>query len=344
VDSAATSLTGLAGRIWLNKQNGRVMSNSGLGFLSPKFEVNDVGQQSRSNVINGHSMLGYQWTADGKYKRYANVWGTVSASRNFDGDLTSMSLSEGGNANFKNNWNAWWDGGFQPRTTDVGSTRGGPKMQSLRNVYMDTGLNTDSYKKTFVSPYVNMSWDEAGGYYNGAGIYVEWKPRPNLLVSAGPFLNRGRTIAQYVATAADPSATETFGQRYVFAQLDQTTVGADLRINWTFTPTLSLETYLQPFISSGEYSNYKSLARPGTFEFDPYAFGGNPNFDFGSLRGNAIMRWEYSPGSTLFLVWTQQRSDFANVGDFDLRRGMSDMLDARADNVFLAKLSYHLGL
>ena len=73
-------------------------------------------------------------------------------------------------------------------------------------------------------------------------------------------------------------------------------------------------------------------------------FTGNPSFDVRSLRGNAVFRWEYAPGSTVFLVWTQQRDDFEPVGDFDLRRGVQHMLDARADNVFLMKLSYHLGL
>jgi uncharacterized protein DUF5916/cellulose/xylan binding protein with CBM9 domain len=344
VDSAATSLSGMGGRLALNKQSGAVMSNTAIGFLSPGLETNDLGLQSRTDVINGHSVLGYQWTADGKYKRYANVWWALAGSENFDGDVTSATVVHGGNVNWKNNWSGWWNLGYLPRYSDVRSTRGGPKMESRRQGYLDAGFNTDSYKKTFYNGWINLGWDEAGTATNDGGVYVEWKPKSNLFLSAGPWLNVDHTAAQYVATIADPAATETFGNRYVFGELDQTTVGADLRLNWTFTPDLSLETYVQPFLSSGKYRQFKALARPGTYEFAPYAYGGNPNFDVGSLRGNAVLRWEYRPGSALFLVWTQQRDDFEQLGDFDLHRGMTNTLNAPADNVFMLKVSYYLGL
>ncbi len=344
VDPNATALTGYAGRLWLNKQSGSVMSNSAVGWLSPNFEVNDLGIQSRSDVINAHSMLGYQWTQDGKYKRYANTWLALVGNWDFDHDLTGASLAGGGNVTYKNNWNNWWNYGINPRTTDVRSTRGGPAMESRVDGYLNFGMNTDSYKKTFWSPWVNLERDEAGTAYNGAGFYVEWKPKSNLFLSAGPWVNLNHAAAQYVSTIADSTATTTYGNRYVFAELDQTTVGADLRLNWTFTPDLSLQTYVQPFFSSGKYSQYKSLAAPRTYSFDPYAFSGDPSFDYGSLRGNAVLRWEYRPGSALFVVWTQQRDNFDSIGDFDLGRQSRQVFDAQADNVFLVKLSYHLGL
>ena len=101
---------------------------------------------------------------------------------------------------------------------------------------------------------------------------------------------------------------------------------------------------MQPFLSSGRYSGYKSLTAPGTYTFDPYAFAGNRDFRFGSLRGNAVMRWGYSPGSALFLVCTQQRSEFEPDGEFAFGHGMSQLIKKRPDNMFLVKLSYHLGL
>ncbi|HKQ56785.1 MAG TPA: DUF5916 domain-containing protein [Candidatus Eisenbacteria bacterium] len=344
VNPAATALTGGGGRLWLNKQSGRIMSNTGIGVLSPGFEVNDLGIQSRSDVINGHSMLGYQWTKDTRFTRYANVWGALVGSRNFDGDLTYASLAGGGNLNYKNNWSSWWDAGANPRYTDVRSTRGGPKMKAPRDIYFGAGFNTNSYKKAFLSTWFNIDATDVGGFSRSGGFYVEWKPKSNLLVSAGPSLSVGRVDAQYVTTTPDPSATETFGNRYVFARLDQTTLATDVRVNWTFTPNLSFETYLQPFVSSGTYTGYKSLAAPNTYTFDPYAFSGNSDFRLASLRGNAVLRWEYSPGSALFLVWTQQRADFEPVGDFDFRHSLSRLMDQRGDNVFLVKLSYHMAL
>ena len=148
--------------------------------------------------------------------------------------------------------------------------------------------------------------------------------------------------AQYVASSADPAATATYGRRYVFAELDQKTVSAQIRLNWAFTPTLSLQTFLQPLISSGNYQDYKALARPKSYAFTPDAHPDDRDFNFRSLRGNAILRWEYRPGSTLFLVWTQTRVDEEAMGDLDFGRSSRRLFRADADNIFLAKVTYYL--
>ena len=344
VDPFATSLTGWGGRLWLNKQSGAVMSNTGVGFLSPNFEANDLGIQSRSDVLNGHQMLGYQWNQQGKIKRSANVWGAGSASYNVDGDRTGTAATLGGNVTYNNNWNNWWNAGVNPRAIDPRLTRGGPTVESRRGAYLNAGFNTDSYKKTFLSPWVNLNWDEAGTAVASGGFYIEWKPKSNLFLSAGPWAENNHQDAQYVTTIPDIFATSTYGRRYVFAELDQKTVGVDFRLNWTFTPDLSLQTYVQPFFSSGRYNQFKALATPGTYDFDPYAYGDDPNFDVASLRGNAVLRWEYRPGSALFLVWTQTRDDFDSQGEFDLNRQAHALMETEADNIFMVKLSYYLDL
>ena len=344
VDTSATTMTGVAGRLWLNKQSGRIMSNSALGVISPGFEVNDVGVQSRSDVINGHTMFGYQWTADGRFKRYASLWGSVSSNLNLAGDRTASRLSAGGNMTYRNNWNQWYGFGLNASASDPSLTRGGPLMRTPNQVYLETGGNTDAYRRRSYSLWTWFSRDDAGGYANEGGLTLDWKPKSNLLISIGPFVNNDRVDAQYVATIPDPAATDTYGLRYVFARLDQNTIGADLRLNWTFTPELSFETYVQPFFSSGRYDSYRALARPDSREFTPYAYPANPNFDIASLRGNAVARWEYRPGSALFLVWTQQREDIEGRGNLDLDRSMVRILDAEADNVFMVKVSYYLGL
>ena len=126
-------------------------------------------------------------------------------------------------------------------------------------------------------------------------------------------------------------------------------------MNWIFTPRLSLELYAQPLVSSVDYQDMHSLARPRSYEFVPTdGVGPDPDgagpeapaqvtaddFTFASLRGNAVLRWEYLPGSTLFLVWTQNRSDSETIGEFGLRRSLSRLGSASADNIFLVKLSY----
>jgi hypothetical protein len=144
-------------------------------------------------------------------------------------------------------------------------------------------------------------------------------------------------------------------------------VSAAIRLNWTFSPTLSLQLYAQPLISSGGYTRFKTLARPRAFAFDVYGEGGstitdndsvyvldadgagaaaavdtleNPDFSVHSLRGNAVLRWEYLPGSTMFFVWTQSRSGDENVGDFRFRHSMGRMLETAPDNIFMVKVTY----
>jgi len=139
----------------------------------------------------------------------------------------------------------------------------------------------------------------------------------------------------------DPAATETYGTRYVFALLDQTEVSANVRLNWSFTPNLSFQSYVQPLVSTGKYTDFKSLVRGKSYDFDPIAYDGNPNFNFKSLRGNAVLRWEYMPGSTLFLVWTQNRQEDDGSGEFHLGPATRSLLDVQPDNIFLAKVTYY---
>ena len=114
-----------------------------------------------------------------------------------------------------------------------------------------------------------------------------------------------------------------------------------MELNWTFSPRLSLETYAQPYISSGAYTHFRSLVRPRSYEFAPYDYGDNPDFTVFSLKGDAVLRWEYRPGSLLFLVWTQQRYDENTVGNFDLSSSVSHVGRLTPENVFMVKLTHH---
>ena len=158
----------------------------------------------------------------------------------------------------------------------------------------------------------------------------------------------------------------------MFAKLRQTEVAFETRVNWTFTPTLSLQFYAQPLLSANQFRDYKELRAPGTYDFAVYgrdqgsitpdAGGGftvdpdgtgaagtftvaDQSFNFRSLRANLVLRWEYRPGATLFLVWQQSRSNQADgVGDFDLGRDFRSLRTTAADNLLAVKLSYWLGL
>ena len=169
----------------------------------------------------------------------------------------------------------------------------------------------------------------------------------------------------------DPLKTSTYGVRYVLADIHQKTLPIEVRINWTFTPRLSFQAYLQPYIGTGDFSAYKELHAARTFDFDYYGENGStidfadgiytvdpdgpdgpaqsftfPEQDFSlkSLRGTAVLRWEYRPGSILYFVWTQRRADYSDPGDFEFWRDFGDLLRAPGENIFMIKFSYRFEL
>jgi hypothetical protein len=174
-------------------------------------------------------------------------------------------------------------------------------------------------------------------------------------------------MAQYVTAHADPTATETYGSRYVFATLEQNQVSMVTRVDWTFTPELSLQLFAQPLIASADFHDYKEFERPRTYDFhvydpteitesggiymvDPDGAGGpasaftfnDRDFNRRSLRGNAVLRWEYRPGSALFLVWQQSRFASRREGVFDFRQNFTDLWSVQPENVFVLKATWWL--
>jgi hypothetical protein len=209
---------------------------------------------------------------------------------------------------------------------------------------VDGNFHSDARKSVTFGLAGGGGRDEYGGW-NGtllASIGLKTSSRWNL--EFRPSLRRSLSQAQYVGTLTDATATETFGARYLFAPLRQTTIVMETRLNLTFTPRLSFQLYAQPFISSGDYAVVSQLSAPRTYRFDEYT-GAVPDSDFNlrSLRGTAVLRWEWRPGSTLFLAWQQTRSDFAQgVGDFDFGRDRQAMFAAEPDNIFVLKMNYWL--
>jgi hypothetical protein len=178
-----------------------------------------------------------------------------------------------------------------------------------------------------------------------------------------------------VCEVADPTATAFFGNRYVFAFIKTKTLSLDTRVNWTFTPNLTLQLFAQPFFASGAYSSFREFAATrtarklvygqdigtitrtpatatsgATYTVDPDNAGPaqpftfpDPDFTFRSLIGNAVLRWEYRPGSTVFFVWTQNRTGSDTNGDFDFARERTEIFRDRPTNVFQVKVNYWLG-
>jgi hypothetical protein len=364
-DSSAISLGGWAGRMALNKQKGNWRVNSAVGIVSPGFDVNDLGFQSRSDVINAHTVVGRRWSEPGRTFRFVNTNAALFGVWDFAGELTGAGVFHNAYFQFLNYHSIEYIVAVNPDRMSNRLTRGGPYTESPGGV--EAGLFYSSDERKSVSFNANIftyTAQERASQSVEVSVGVEWKPSTNMTLSFSPSLERNFTAAQYVGTFADPTATETFGNRYVFAELGQTSVSGNLRMNWIFNPRLSLELFAQPLIASGDYYHFKELARPRTYDFNRYGQNGstfddlnyvadpdgagpaapiavgNPDFNFRSLRGNAVLRWEYMPGSTLFLVWTQSRSNEENIGDFRFGHSMGELLRADADNIFAVKVTY----
>jgi hypothetical protein len=367
VDSTRTSLTGLAGRYYLIKQKGNSFFNSSIGFITPGFECNDLGFLSRADVINMDAGGGYDWTEPTKLYHYVELGLFFFRNYDFDYNKTSDGVFFYGNYQFNNFYFLSWNWAYNPWTVNNNRTRGGPLSLNppgwQANVYINSDDKSDLVYGYGVSTY--QAWHDSYIEYD---LSFEYRPASNISLSITPFFNREFQRSMYIGTFADNYAVNTYSNRYVFGELDQKTVGAGIRLNWTFTPNLTLQLYIQPLVSTGKYTSIKELAQPKTYNFNnytnisynnsddtytvdpdgsgpasPFSFS-NPNFNYKSLRGNAVLRWEYLPGSVFYFVWTQTRSDVETVGDFGIQKTFTGLLDVHPDNIFAIKFTYWLNM
>ena len=270
---------------------------------------------------------------------------------------------------FHNYWDATGFVILSPPRLDDQATRGGPVVGRAGGFNTFLQVSTDRRKPlAFGSQPVFGCRD--GVCWISANLSATLRPASNVSVSVGPSFTDDRTGSWYVTSVGDPTATAMFGRRYIFGQLRQRSFAMETRLNVTVSPTLTLELFLQPLISSASYSRFHEYDRPrslqrttyganagtiaavaGGYTIDPDGGGpaasftiADPDFNFRSLRGNAVVRWEFQPGSTLFLVWTQSREDVAAVNDFEFGRDLRGLVGTKPTNVFLVKMSYWLGI
>jgi hypothetical protein len=374
-DPSRTSLAGFSGDVYVDKLAGSWLWGAATSFTSPGFEVNDLGFQHRVDRIANGLYVARHWTKPGKIVREATALLTAAPSFNFDGDAIQKALQF---STFGTFHNFWFFNLFASRDfaiIDDRLTRGGPDALGPANWNMGGGIQTDQRKAVTGGLFGNYSTDAGGGWFAGVSPFVTLRPSGALSLSLSPNYSVGRTAAQYVQVVGDTLATQTYGARYVFARLLQHELDVSVRINATVSPTLSLQVFAQPFTFSGDFQSFRELAAARTFRFNEYGQGGstitydsasqtytadpdgaggpaaafpiaNPDFRTRSLNINAVLRWEYRPGSTLFVVWTQQRSGFFPFDpSFDAGRDFGrELLRDRPLNVLLVKLNYWMSI
>ena len=344
-DPTRTSLEGWGGRAMISKATGFWRPIVQVQAFSPGFETNDTGFMQRTDIISSTAIMQYVNQNPSKDFREKNLWIGTWQNRNFDGNTLERGFFTEAFGTFANYWNAraslfLTSGAFTDRLT-----RGGPLARTASSWSSDQNFGSDDRKPVSFGVNTHADHSEDSSYSRSAGISLNVRPQPNLQLSVGPTYTWSHDHTAYVATVNDAAAAKTFGRRYVFGDLEQRSFDLSTRADWTINARLSFQLYLQPFIASGDYHDFHSLVAARTRDFEPYTRPvGNPDFNFRSVRGSAVVRWEFRPGSAMYVVWNENRADVAPIGDFSFRRDLRAIPNAPSHDVFLVKVSYWLPL
>jgi hypothetical protein len=370
VDPSLTSLSGWSGRIGLNRNRGDVTVNAGLWGISPGFEPNDLGFATQTDRAGGHLQVLFRKLVPDRLTRTRQVsvakWWTWNYGRECQGNGVALTAS----TQLRSYWQLSVSLGDSWDTLDDKLTRGGPTTIRPGIRSLVATASSDSRRKLWLTAQATLQNRNYGTRSRQYVLTLNARPWTTLTLSVAPSLLLNHTVAQYLATVADPLATSTYGARYVFGGLEQTEVAIPLRVNLLLSPKLSLQLYTQALLSTGDYPEIKELATPRTYDFPVYGKdvgtiergpGGDyvidpdaggparpfhlafPDFNLKSLRVNAVLRWEFRPGSAAYVVWTQRRQDGQNPGDFTFGRDLGDLRPAPADDVLMVKVAWWLG-
>ncbi|MEX2110739.1 MAG: DUF5916 domain-containing protein [Gemmatimonadaceae bacterium] len=317
---------------------------------SPGFDVNDLGFLRRADQISWNNWVGF---SDRQQRRFYNSfrlnnnWWQYWTS---DGLPQERAYNTNMHVTFRNNSGVSMGGtlGQLGKTYDDRKARGGPAVRQDRYIAPWISIFGDDRKSIVPSLYGEFFRGSEGRNRSAyVSPSVDLKLFGRMSSSLGLTWSHNIEDTQYFGTFNDAA-----GDHYTFAHLDQHTTSLTARVNYTFTPDISLQTYLQPFVSKGTYSNVRQLsATPRADAYDdryaPYinpAVTDNPGgFNFKQMQSNVVLRWEYKPGSTLFAVWNQGRQGSLGAeGDKNFRGDVRDMFSLHPVNTFLVKVSYWL--
>ncbi|MFQ5536623.1 MAG: DUF5916 domain-containing protein [Gemmatimonadota bacterium] len=396
IDSTATSMTGAEWRLQFERRRGEHWTGAvWAAQVTEGFEINDLGFSQTAERLDGGARIGYREIVPGRVLRSYDVnlftfhnWSHEALDHPFDLSSwrrarTRGSFSLRSGATLLNYWRFNLNASYSPEAMSRSQTRGGPMMVDPAQISFSASASTDRRKQVSGSLNVNVSDDRRGsGGSTRLGGSVTIRPSDRLELRLEPNMGWERDGAQYVTATSVLPYEATYGTRYLFSDLERRTFSMETRLDWTFTPHLSLQLFAQPLLSSGDYVSYKQLALPGSYVFrgftpgnaDPledgsvrclrgticsadgdqfvdfdgdgvadYSFA-DRDFNIRSLVGNVVLRWEYRPGSTVFVVWQRRQRDRVGVGDFDFGRDVDALFGAPADDRFIIKVNYWLGL
>lgn len=361
-DDTRTSLTGYGGKLEFGKLGGKwnfLFMNT---WSSPELEINDMGFSRSADRILNVAWTGYNFNEPFSIFRSININNDVYTVWDFGGNLNGVGYEYNGNFNFKNFWYGGFNGGFNFKQVSNTLLRGGPSILTPNSMRFNYRLGTDNRKK--VSLFFSNSFNrdvEGSGANTSFSLSLTLRPINTLSISLTPGYSITKNELQYFFSEDD---------RYFFSSLDQKILSMSLRINYNITPDLTIQYWGQPFSGDFKFSNYKVITDPGAEEYtdrfhiftegseitsidDEYTITtadythnfDNPDFMTNEWLSNLVVRWEFLPGSTAYLVWSQTRGYDGGPGRYNLSENLDDLFsDKKANNTFLVKFSYRFGL
>jgi hypothetical protein len=367
-DPNRTSLSGLAAK-WMVGQLGDVKHwrfGAGGDLRTPGLELNDAGFELQADRVVPFLWGQYRDDSPGEHVLNWAFNADVYEVQTFD-RLTDYGLEYNGNIQFANYWSAGTYTNFDHSSWNVNALRGGRALRADPNVFSNAWFNTDTRKPLWVNlnSYGSHNWT-TGEFDGGLELGATVQARSNIDVFVGPSIYHRNEPMQYVDQVSDELAMDQ--THFVFGRLHETDLSMTLRVNWAFSPHLTLQAYAQPYIASGYYSELKEVDNPGAERYRDrfqllagslrlddgtyhvtrggasYSFD-QPDFNFRQLRSTVVMRWEYRPGSTVFAIWSHGRtSDAFDNGRFSLGHDASELASARSENIVMVKANYWIGL
>jgi hypothetical protein len=365
VDSTRSSLSGYTAGLTFARQSGaHWLWSLSTSTESPGFDLNDAGQLNSADVIDANGRITYRETQPGELFHNYSLSARGGAGWDYGRTNTYSFLTLDWGTTLKNFMSTDLNVNLAGRALSDDQTRGGPLMGTPRNVLVAASLYSNFAAQTRWN-ISGSSWaDELDGWGYSLDGSIAADIGDRLEVSVDPHFSHA-VDAQQNVTTADNGRAETIGKRYIFAAIDRTTLSMQFRVNYAITPDLSLEVYAEPFVASGAYMRFGELASPGALHLRRYGTDGtaigkvgngdyvifdgpdayefaDPNFNATFFRSNLVLRWEWRPGSTIFLVWQQDRSAFGVRGEHVRPGDLWKSLSADGDHFLTLKASYWL--
>jgi hypothetical protein len=363
-DPTRTSMGGMKAGVSAERTSGRHwLWEASVDFISPEFEVNDLGRLSTADLLSTSAELQYRETSPGRLFRSWAVGVEQEREWSVSGELQDASVGAEADVTWPNFWTTDVSVDFDLPAQDLRLSRGGPTMGTPPGWSANLGLGNSRASGTRVNARAGYSQNEDGGFAFDMSTGITLRPAPQWQLSFQPGYERQVNDQQYVATV-DGGPAATFGHRYVFAFVDRSTISSEIRLNYAFRPDVTVEFYGEPFAASGRYYDFGELVAAGgrarrTYQLsglqyqpngtvlvtdaaDQFSFR-NRDFNVLSFRSNLVLRWEWRPGSLLYVVWQQDReestlqSDRVRVGD------LFSSFGASGNNVLAVKTTFWLG-